>query len=101
MEPIITELILDYQMPDDRELEVCVDMIGVSISLGFALFLIGEDAVFEPAEAACFFRNTSDDLRASCLRVLDFLAIVTEGNCEVERRRARRVVSANLQKVAA
>ncbi|MBA44504.1 MAG: hypothetical protein CMF62_10960 [Magnetococcales bacterium] len=101
MEPIITELILDYQMPDDRELEVCVDMIGVSISLGFALFLIGEDAVFEPAEAACFFRNTSDDLRASCLRVLDFLAIVTEGNCEVERRRARRVVSANLQTVAA
>ena len=101
MEPIITELILDYQLPDDRELEVSVDMIGVSISLGFALFMIGEDAVFEPVEAACFFRGTSPQLRESCLRVLDFLAVVTDGTSETERRRARRLVGNNLRPMLA
>lgn len=100
MEPIITELILDYQLPDDRELEVCVDMAGVSVSLGFALFIIGNDAVFEPVEAATFFRGTSPQLRDSCLRVLDFLAVVTDGNSEVERRRARRIVGTSLPAVA-
>lgn len=100
---IIIEVILRYPMADeDRVLEICIDMFGVSVDMGFALFILDSDAVMEPSEAGWFFQNTAPDLRERCIRVIDGLHPFTKNNAsaENERRRARRLLGSPLQEAS-
>ena len=101
MSSLITEATFSYPLGDGRYIEICVDEVGISFDMGFALFFFGKDAIFEPRDAGAFFRGGDVALRDTCLRVLDGIAALTDGTLEVERRRARRVIGSMMVPLAA